>query len=174
MPLVHDPGLAAHADQVRDTYETARTVLNETSSDRGLESLTQVTLPDDVADAQAAFLAELQAAGVTYTLEIVQYFRYVNDELVDGWTGDQAPGPNPVQLSQTITVAGREGAYIEVRQWIARQIAPAATAGPALTTTAAPPPPPAASPAGPAPAADAAPPAPMPPAAAPGPTGVAT
>ena len=183
MPLVHDPGLAAHADQVRDTYDTARTVLSETSSDRGLESAVQITLPDDVAAAQAAFLAELRAAGVEQTLELVQYFRYVNDQLVEGWTGDQEPGPDPVQLSQTITVAGRAGAYIEVRQWIARTIAPAATTGPASSAIGTPAPPRTPPAAGPAPTAttdpvapagEAPPPAPMPTGGASGPTGATT
>lgn len=121
MPLVHDESLDAHSAQVRTTYETAQTALQQMAASRGLESTSAEPLPADVAAAQAAF-EQLwrEEHGTAATLHPVQYFRYVNDTLLDGWTTGEDPGPDPVQLSQTITVAGPDGAYVEVRQWIAR------------------------------------------------------
>lgn len=121
MPLVHDPSLDGHTAQVRATYETAQTALQDLSTGRGLESAADDPLPADVAAAQAAFTQLWQEEhGGTATLHPVQYFRYVNDTLIDGWTSGEDPGSDPVQISQTITVAGTDGIYIEVRQWIAR------------------------------------------------------
>ena len=121
MPLVHDSSLDAHAAQLRATYETAQTALQDLSSSRGLESGAADPLPPEVAAAQAAFTQLWQEEhGGTATLHPVQYFRYVNDSLMDGWTSGEDPGADPVQISQTITVAGTDGIYIEVRQWIAR------------------------------------------------------
>ena len=121
MPLVHDESLDAHSAQVRNTYETAQTALQQMAVSRGLQATAAEPLPADVAAAQAAFQQLWQEEhGAAATLHPVQYFRYVNDTLLDGWTAGEDPGPDPVQISQTITVAAPDGAYVEVRQWIAR------------------------------------------------------
>lgn len=122
MPLVRDPSLTAHTAQVRESYATAQTALTDLSASRGLTPEAAQPMPPDVAEAQAAYQQLWQAEhGSPLALAPVQYFRYVNDALVDGWSSGDDPGPNLVQISQTITVAGAEGAYIEVRQWIARR-----------------------------------------------------
>src|SRR4051794_18469006 len=129
MPLIRDPGLSAQADQARQTYETARAALAGSTGDRDLEAAAPIVLPPEVDAARRTFLFELRAAGgPEMTLEVVQYFRHVNSELVDSRSTDQDPGPNPVQLSQTITVNSPDGAYIDVQQWMAR-VVPAAAAG---------------------------------------------
>jgi hypothetical protein len=122
MPLVHDPSLATHTAEVRDSYTTAQTAIQDLAASRGgLQPEAAQPLPAEVAEAQAAFQQLWQAEhGSPLTLTPVQYFRYVNDALADGWSTGDDPGPNPIQISQTITIAGADGAYIEVRQWIAR------------------------------------------------------
>ena len=123
MPLLHDPSLDAHAAQTRNTYDVARAALPAAPEGRGLGDTDLPTpLPAEVTAALTQFQAEWAAEhGTPLRLAIVQYFRTVNGELQpDGWTLPGDPGADPVQVSQTIAVASAGGAYVEVRQWIAR------------------------------------------------------
>ena len=139
MPLIQDPSLGAHIDQVRDGYQTTQAALGgqgatDLTDAGGAESglvgvntpATQVPAPTgDVAAAIARFQQQWQAdhQGQPFPWDIVQFIHIVNNELQERWpvTPDAADvGPNPVQISQTIAVATREGAYVEVWQWIAR------------------------------------------------------
>ncbi|HMA34788.1 MAG TPA: hypothetical protein VKY74_09955 [Chloroflexia bacterium] len=126
MELIRDASMMSHAAQIGDTFETARQALPGRTED-GLESAEDelVDLPDEVQKAQEAFKQLLQGAtGASVDLRIVQYFRYVNDEQVEGWSSELASDAEAVQISQTIAINSAYGAYLDIRQWIA-QVEPA-------------------------------------------------
>jgi hypothetical protein len=131
VPLVHDDSLAPHAEQVAQTYATARQAVDALNANRGgLESAAPAPAlppyPPEVANALTGYQQMWREEhATTLNLTVVQYFRYINDTLAEGWNGGQDPGATPVQINQTVTIAGRDGAYIETRQWIARaEVAP--------------------------------------------------
>src|SRR5436309_1446409 len=110
MALIQDAGLAAQAAALPDTFATAQQALSApgpaSSGTRGIGALEAAPagpapLTGDVRAAHDAFQQEWQQAhGAPLAIEPVQYFRYVNNELVEGWTASTDPGTNLVQISQ--------------------------------------------------------------------------